>query len=285
MTIAEDLDLTLKWWTPRSPSSSNPQLTPDTLEPLLTDKTRLVTCTHTSNILGSITPIREVADLVHSKCPNGLLCVDGVALAPHRAIDMQALGVDMYAFSWYKVYGPHVAQLYVKRAVQDKCMRSLGHFFKSGQTLEDKLGLAGASYELVQAVPQVVEYLKQQGWDKMAAHEEVLQETLLQYLRSKPETYRILGVPTRDSDKRVPVISFEVLGQSSREVVEQVEKKTDFGFRWGHFYSKRLCKSASTCTVSLTICILFRRRGQKPLFWPISEQTPGVMVLTDCYRR
>ncbi|KAL9085932.1 MAG: hypothetical protein Q9159_004432 [Coniocarpon cinnabarinum] len=239
--IAEDMSLTLKWWTPRAPTSSNPQLTPDTLEPLLTEQTRLVTCTHASNILGTITPIRQVADMIHAKSPHGLLCVDGVALAPHRALDMQALGVDIYGFSWYKVYGPHVAQLYVRRSVQDKCMRSLGHYFKSGQTLEDKLGLAGASYELVQAVPQVVEYLRQQGWDKMTAHEEHLQEVLLDYLNSKPALYRILGVPTKDSEKRVPVISFQAQGHSSKAVVEKVENQTDFGFRWGHFYSKRLC--------------------------------------------
>lgn len=241
VTIAADLGLTLKWWTPQTPSPTNPQLTPDTLEPLLTPNTRLVTCTHASNILGSITPLRELAHLIHSKCPHGLLCVDGVALAPHRALDMKALGVDIYAFSWYKVYGPHLAQMYVKRQVQDECTRSLGHFFKTGFTLEDKLGLAGVSYELVQSIPFVTAYLRRQGWQNMAAHEEVLQDVLLTYLRSKPDVYQILGVPEKDLDKRVPVISFQVKGRGSREVVEQVERKTDVGFRWGHFYSKRLC--------------------------------------------
>ena len=241
VTLAADMDLTLKWWTPQAPSTSNPQLTPDSLEPLLTEDTRLVTCTHASNILGTITPIRQIADLIHAKCPHGLFCVDGVALAPHRPIDMQDLGVDAYSFSWYKVYGPHVAQLYVRREVQEKCMRSLGHYFKAGQTLEDKLGLAGASYELVQAVPFVARYLQQQGWENMVSHEEKIQETLLRYLRSKPDTYRILGVPVQDSDKRVPVVSFQVKGRSSRQFVEAVEGRTRFGFRWGHFYSKRLC--------------------------------------------
>lgn len=239
--IAADLGLALKWWTPRTPSTSNPQLTPDSLEPLLTPDTRLVTCTHASNILGSITPLRQIADLIHARCPHGLLCVDGVALAPHRPVDMQALGVDMYAFSWYKVFGPHVSQLYVRREVQDKCVRSLGHFFKVGHTLEDKLGLAGASYELVQAIPLVTSYLRQQGWQRMTAHEELIQETLLKYLRSKPEAFRILGLPEKDSEKRVPVVSFQVKDRSSREIVESVEKRTNFGFRWGHFYSKRLC--------------------------------------------
>ena len=241
VTLAADLNLTLKWWTPQTPSSSNPQLTPETLEPLLTPNTRLVTCTHASNILGTITPLREIANLIHKKCPDGLLCVDGVALAPHRPIDMQELGVDIYAFSWYKVYGPHIAQMYVRQAVQEKSMRSLGHFFKGTQTLEDKLGLAGASYELVQTVPLVKKYLEEQGWNDMTLHEEAIQERLLSYLRNRMDVYRIFGVPEGDATKRVPVISFQVQRRSSKEIVEEVEKTTDFGFRWGHFYSKRLC--------------------------------------------
>lgn len=240
VTLAEDLNVKLIWWRPMTPSSSNPQLSADNLKPLLTPNTRLVTCTHVSNLLGTISPIRAIADIIHETCPHGLLCVDGVALAPHRPIDMQALGVDMYAFSWYKVYGPHVAQLYVKQSVQDKSMRSLGHYFKSGDTLEEKLGLAGGSYELMQSIPAVASYLTQQRWDEMAKHEEGIQEVLLAYLRSKPEIYTICGVPEPSLKYRVPVVSFTVKGRSSRDVVEKVEADTPFGFRWGHFYSKRL---------------------------------------------
>jgi aspartate aminotransferase-like enzyme len=62
----------------------------------------LVTCTHASNILGTIHDIKAIADAVH-KVPGALLCVDAVAYAPHRQIDVEALGVDFYSFSWYKV--------------------------------------------------------------------------------------------------------------------------------------------------------------------------------------
>lgn len=240
VTLAEDLNLRLKWWRPADPSSSNPQLSAENLKPLLSPQTRLVTCTHVSNLLGTISPIRAIADVIHETCPHGLLCVDGVALAPHRPIDMQALGVDMYSFSWYKLYGPHIAQLYVKQSVQNTCLRSLGHYFKSGSSLEEKLGLAGGSYELVQALPQVVEYLKQQSWDELSKHEEGIQDVLLKYLRSKPETFVICGDPRSSLETRVPVVSFTVRGRRSRNIVEKVEEKTSYGFRWGHFYSKRL---------------------------------------------
>ncbi|KAI4217818.1 MAG: hypothetical protein LQ349_009002 [Xanthoria aureola] len=99
--LAKIRNLTLKWWTPPS-QPGDLKLTAENLRPLLSDKTKLVTCTHTSNILGSIHDIRRIADAVHT-VPGAMLCVDGVAYAPHRQVDVKSLGVDFYSFSWYKV--------------------------------------------------------------------------------------------------------------------------------------------------------------------------------------
>ncbi len=80
----------------------NPKLEASDLKELLSEKTVLVTCTHASNILGTIHDIKAIAEAVHT-IPGALLCVDAVAYAPHRQIDVKALGVDFYSFSWYKV--------------------------------------------------------------------------------------------------------------------------------------------------------------------------------------
>lgn len=77
---------------------------------------------------------------MHTAVPEALLCVDGVAYAPHRPVDVKALGVDFYVLSWYKVYGPHVAMLYGSRRAQEQ-MRTLGHFFNPRATLENKISL------------------------------------------------------------------------------------------------------------------------------------------------
>jgi selenocysteine lyase/cysteine desulfurase len=177
--------------------------------------------------------------MVH-QVPDALLCVDGVAYAPHRPLDMQELGVDFYSFSWYKVYGPHIAMLYASRQAQ-KQMMSLGHYFKSSTTLEDKLGLAGANYECVQSIPQIVEYLEKQTWKAIIDHEIKIQEMLLKYLRER-EDVQIYGVLGSDPLKRVPVISFTVRDRTSLSIVEGFEKRTsgNIGIRSGHFYSKRL---------------------------------------------
>jgi selenocysteine lyase/cysteine desulfurase len=235
--VARRQNLVIKWWAPATVPTSNPQLELSVLKDLLSPKTKVVACTHTSNILGTINDIAAIASLVHT-IPGAYLCIDAVAYAPHRPIDVQALDVDFYAFSWYKVYGPHVSMLYAAPPTHSS-LQSLGHYFKPDEGLENKLGLAAANYELVSSIRQIVKYIDSVTWKVIIAHEVQLQSILLDYLNSK-HSITIYGEPVAHGDKRVPVISFGVAGRSSKEIVETVEGRSDFGFRWGHFYSKRL---------------------------------------------
>ncbi|KAK3366955.1 pyridoxal phosphate-dependent transferase [Lasiosphaeria ovina] len=240
LDLAERQQLVVKWWHP-SPSSSksNPKLAAEDLGRLLSRKTRLVTCTHASNILGTIHDVAGFAQTVRaSASPDALVAVDAVAYAPHRKIDVKALGVDFYSFSWYKVYGPHISQLYASARAQAQ-LRSLGHYFNAHATLEHKLGLAGSNYELVHGISAVVEYLPDSKWPSITAQEGKLQATLLAYLDTRPDV-TVWGEPGSDPGARVPTVSFTVAGRSSRALVEAVERDSVFGFRWGSFYSVRL---------------------------------------------
>ncbi|KAJ0326618.1 hypothetical protein COL5a_006805 [Colletotrichum fioriniae] len=209
---------TVKWWAPSD--NSNPKLDVATLRSLLTPKTRFVACTHASNILGSIHDIKAFADVVH-EVPGALLCVDGVAYAPHRAIDVKEIGADFYAFSWYKVYGPHISLLYGSFKAQEQ-LQSLGHYFNPSGTLMDKLELAAASYELTQAIMPLVEYFGEnpkQTWAEIARHEEVLQKHLLEFLKSRPDV-SIRGDASPAASTRVPTrLAEEILGLGEDGVV------------------------------------------------------------------
>ena len=101
IAMAERQGLVIKWWT-GSNGPNNPRLDIQSLEPLLSKRTRFVACTHISNLLGTIHDIKAIAEKVHT-IRGALFCVDGVAYAPHRQIDVRELGIDFYAFSWYKV--------------------------------------------------------------------------------------------------------------------------------------------------------------------------------------
>lgn len=205
----------------------------------MSPKTRLVTCTHASNILGTIHDLTAISATVHRLAPGALVCADAVAFAPHRKVDVKALGVDFYAFSWYKVYGPHIAMLYAKADTGLGQMRTLGHFFNAHTTLEHKIGLAGASYELMSGIPAVTEYMQTVGWDKIVAQEEALQGLLLEYLNGK-EDVTVHGERSANGNVRVPTVAFTAQGWDSQELVETVEKDSPFAFRWGAFYSNRL---------------------------------------------
>lgn len=235
--LARRQDLVLKWWKPASPSA--PKLLASDLAPLLSARTRLVTCTHASNILGTIHDVKAISAAAHAASPSALVCVDAVAYAPHRAVDVRALGVDVYAFSWYKVYGPHIAVLYAAAGSAQAQMRSLGHFFNPSATLEHKLGLAAGSYELVGGIRAVADYVDGVGWGAIMAQEAELQGLLLGYLNGRADV-TVRGETSADGAVRVPTVSFTVEGWDSRELVETVEKETRFGFRWGAFYSNRL---------------------------------------------
>ncbi|PYH45410.1 putative aminotransferase [Aspergillus saccharolyticus JOP 1030-1] len=238
--IAQRLRLTVKWWS--ASDRHNPTCDLEELKALLSERTRLVAFPHASNITGTISDVKQIAKIVH-QYPRALVCVDGVALAPHRQVDVIDLDVDFYAFSWYKVYGPHIAQLYAASRIHDQ-ISPLCHYFKSTETLDLKLGLASANYELAQSIPRVVEYFGSNisaAWDQIATFEEKLQAILLDYLNEE-ERITLYGEPSAKKALRVPVISFVVQGIKSQAFVEEVEKRSPFGFRSGHMYSHRLIK-------------------------------------------
>jgi cysteine desulfurase family protein (TIGR01976 family) len=240
------------------------QLNPETLEldledlkSLLNPRTRLVALTHASNILGTINPIQSIAELVHAH--GALICVDGVAYAPHRLIDVQLLDVDFYVFSCYKVYGPHQALLYGKRE-HLLTLPSINHYFIDASTIPYKFQPGNFNYELCYGMLGLCDYLSELAWhhngnaagsnlrhqmvqafDLIRLHEEQLGERLLNYLNSKSNV-RVIGHPTADSAQRVPTISFVVDGVDSATIPSQIDPHK-IGIRYGDFYARRLIEN------------------------------------------
>jgi len=141
--------------------------------------------------------------------------------------------------------------LYASTAAQAH-LRTLGHYFNPTATLDNKLVLAGASYELAQALPEVVAYLER-VFPSSEPHEEKIQAILLDYLHARGDV-TIYGEPSADRAKRVPTISFNVEGWDPKDLVEKTEElqakegiSPEYGFRWGHFYAKRLCDDILGC--------------------------------------
>ncbi|MEZ5165863.1 MAG: aminotransferase class V-fold PLP-dependent enzyme [Acidimicrobiales bacterium] len=84
-------------------------LDPDGIDGLLSSRTRLVAMTHASNVAATVNPVASVAEKVHAV--GGRVVVVCVSYAPHGAIDVVALQCDVYLYSAYKTYGPHVGMM------------------------------------------------------------------------------------------------------------------------------------------------------------------------------
>lgn len=217
------------------------------LDALLTRRTRLVALTYASNVLGSITPVPEVVR--RARAVGALVCVDGVAYAPHRAVDVQALDADFYVFSFYKVFGPHLALLYGKYEHLLR-MANLNHYFIAPDDIPYKLQPGNQNYELSYGAIGIGDYLDEIGegadrrarivsaFDAIALHEAGLAERLLRYLRGR-NSVTIIGEPTGGPARRVATISFIVQGVPSEAVVRAVDRH-GIGIRFGDFYAKRL---------------------------------------------
>ncbi|MDY7095515.1 MAG: aminotransferase class V-fold PLP-dependent enzyme [Acidobacteriota bacterium] len=223
------------------------------LQELLTERTRLVACTHCSNILGEIVDVAEVARRAHDA--GALVCVDGVAYAPHRRPRVTEWDVDFYGFSLYKTYGPHQAVLYGKRE-HLLAARGQNHFFHGEDQLPAKLEPGNANHELTASLPQILAYFEElaahhdlghgEGGltavsELFAEHEERLATPLLDFLRARPGV-RIVGPETADRSTRVPTISFTVEGRKASEIPPKVDEH-HIAIRWGHFYAYRLIEA------------------------------------------
>ena len=222
------------------------------LEALLGPRTRLVAFTHCSNVVGSINAVREFADLAHRA--GAWAFVDGVAFAPHGLPDVQELGVDAYYFSLYKVYGPHVGAMFLKREV-NAALPNQGHFFNAALP-EKRFTPAGPDHAQHAAVNGVADYFdtiadRHGAGGKPAveraaalrglfrAHETSLLQPLIDYLARHPKV-RLIG-RTRAAE-RAPTVSFVVKGRKSADVASALAA-TGIGAGVGNFYAYRLVKA------------------------------------------
>jgi len=177
----------------------------DELESLFSSKTKLVAFPHCSNVIGHINPVKEICQRAHEY--GAISVVDGVAYAPHAFPDLKDLGADIYLFSLYKTYGPHLGMMYVNKELINK-LENQSHFFKEGIT-RAMLTPAGPDHAQIAAVSGILDYFDtvyEHHFNEKAtpaeknralstlfnAHENALLEHLLHFLKSRDDV-QIIG--------------------------------------------------------------------------------------------
>jgi selenocysteine lyase/cysteine desulfurase len=224
------------------------------LDRLLSERTRLLTFPHASNVVAHINPVARIT--ARARSAGVVTVVDGVAWAPHGLPDVATLGADVYLFSLYKTYGPHQG-LMVVRAELLRRLGNEGHYFNENETAK-RLVPAGPDHAQVAAARGVAEY-----FDSLDAHhagtsvfakpadhgaraervrqllrgaEVPLLATLLEYLSSRSDI-RLLGPAV--AQQRAATVSFVTEALDPGKVVEALAER---GYMAGHgnFYAVRL---------------------------------------------
>ena len=249
----EEFGITLKVWEINQDSLT---LNLDDLGALMSERTRLVAVHHASNILGEVNPVREIADFVHAR--GARLCVDAVAYAAHRAIDVKALDVDYYVFSIYKTFGPHMAMMYGKYSHLLE-LDTLYHYFYGKDRVPGKLEPGNPNYELAYSLTAIVAYLQELGaksgvaeaasprekiegaFAAIKAHETALAQRFLDWANHRPEV-TVIGQTSVDRGTRIPTISFTVSNWAPGDLCCEIDK-SHIAIRHGDFHSRRLIEA------------------------------------------
>ena len=195
------------------PISDKGELLLDSIENYMTERTRLLSIAHVSNVLGTVNPVKEIIALAHAHDIPVLL--DGAQSAPHMQIDVQQLDCDFFAFSGHKMYGPTgIGVLYGKEALLEKMPPYQGGGEMIDQvswerTTFEQLPLkfeAGTpDYVATHGLATAIDYIQSLGIDAIHTHEQQLTRYCMEQLRQLPDM-RLIG----EAEEKDAVVSFLV---------------------------------------------------------------------------
>lgn len=237
----------------------------DVYKALLDQSPKLVSFTHMSNVLGTITPAEEIIRLAHEA--GGITLVDGAQSVPHFPVDVQVLDVDFLAFSAHKMVGPTgIGILYGKRELLEemppflgggdmiKTVRlrefvsnSLPHKFEAGTpAIAEAVGFGTA-----------VDYLTSVGMDTIAEHEHEITEYALERLEEVPGV-KVFGPSVQDKGG---VAAFTFDGVHPHDVA-QILDSDGVAIRAGHHCAQPLHEKFGITATSRASFYLYNTKGE-----------------------
>ena len=197
------------------PITDDGQLRLDEYEKLFNDRTRIVSVTHVSNVLGTINPVKEIIRIAHE---HGVpVLIDGAQSTPHMKVDVQELDCDFFAFSGHKIYGPTgIGVLYGKEHLLEKLPPYMG----GGEMIKNvsferttfnelpfKFEAGTPDYVASTGLARALDYVSNIGLDAIEAHERDLTQYAIQRM-SEIDGMKIYG--PADVNIHDAVISFQV---------------------------------------------------------------------------
>ena len=214
----------------------------DSIATYLTERTKLVSITHVSNVLGAINPVADIIRMAHER--NIPVLVDGAQSAPHMKIDVQALDCDFYAFSGHKMYGPTgIGVLYGK----EEWLEKLPPYQGGGEMIDKvtwerttferlpfKFEAGTPDYVATHGLATAIDYLGSIGLDRVEAHEQELTRYCMEQLQTI-DGMTIYG----PADNHDAVVSFNV-GQIHHLDLGTLLDRLGIAVRTGHHCAQPL---------------------------------------------
>ncbi|PSH66323.1 MULTISPECIES: cysteine desulfurase [Phyllobacterium] len=227
-------------------------------ESRLTERTKLVAITHMSNVLGTVTPIKEIVRIAHAR---GIpVLVDGSQGAVHLPVDVQDLGCDWYIFTGHKIYGPSgIGVLYGRKTMLEAMRPFQGGGEMIEEVTEDIVTYNHPPHRFEAGTPPIaqaiglgaaIEYVEKIGRAAILAHEENLRDYAHERLR-QINSLRIFG----DAKDKGAIISFELEGIHAHDV-SMVIDRAGVAVRAGTHCAQPLLKRfgvTSTCRASFAM--------------------------------
>jgi cysteine desulfurase / selenocysteine lyase len=225
-----------------APIDDRGELILDDFEKLLGPRTRLVAAAHVSNVLGTINPVKRLAEMAHArKIP---ILLDGAQAAPHQAVDVREMDCDFYAFSSHKIYGPTgVGVLYGKAALLERMPPYQGGGDMISSVTFEKTLYNTLPYKFEAGTPNIagviglgaaIDYVNRIGLDRIAACETNLLAYAAEKLSAIPEL-RIIGT----AREKAAVISFTLDGLHPHDVGTVLDQE-GIAVRTGHHCAQPL---------------------------------------------
>jgi cysteine desulfurase family protein (TIGR01976 family) len=197
---------------------------------VLSERTRWVALTAASNATGTVPELEPIIAAVHAA--GARVSLDAVAAAPHRPLDLAALGADTLACSSYKWYGPHIGILCASPALLEELRPD--KLRPSPDESPDRFELGTLPFESLAGVSAAADYMLEVGFSAIRAHEERLMAVAQEGL-SAIDGVTLYG----DPPDRVPTLMFNVAGHTSLEVASALAER-EIAVWDGNYYAWEL---------------------------------------------
>jgi cysteine desulfurase/selenocysteine lyase len=254
----------LKWVDVKDDGS----LDADALDAAVGPKTKLVAVAHMSNVLGTITPLREIVARAHAKGVPVL--ADGCQATVHLPVDVRDLDVDFYAFTGHKLYGPTgIGALYGKRAL----LKSMRPFNGGGEMIRevgrDAISYADPPARFEAGTPPIIEavglgaaidYVSALDRAAVAAHE----HDLLRYATEQVKELNWVRIVGEAKDKG-SILSFETAGMHAHDVATILDRE-GVAVRAGHHCAQPLMERFGMASTTRASFALYNTRDEVDVF-------------------